>query len=372
MRLALIADVHLDASFSWAGPAVGRRLRQAVRDALRRATERAADLKVDAFLIAGDLFEDDRYAPDTPEFLRGLFAELAPIPVLLAPGNHDFAGRTSPYRTIQWSPNVHVFAERELSPHRLADGLAIWAAGHDRPADTPGFFDRGFRVNGSGVHLALFHGAERGSLFLQEEGKQLHAPFDEAQVAEAGFVYAFVGHYHRPRDTTVLSYPGNLERLAFGETGERGLVLAEVRQDGQVAIRREVLAKTAMHDVSVDATGCQTVDAICERVRAALEALPGSEGVRVARLALSGDIPEDLDVREADLLAIPTDLDALTTRPLQLHAAYDVDRIAKEVTVRGSFVRLVREAPDLDNAEREFVLRAGLRALAGRSDLEVI
>src|SRR5262249_41884187 len=89
VRLGLVADVHLDQAFAWAGPDVGRRLRQAIRDALRNAVRAAAEDGVDAFCVAGDLFEDDRYAPDTPEFLRGLFADLAPTPVLLAPGNHD-------------------------------------------------------------------------------------------------------------------------------------------------------------------------------------------------------------------------------------------------------------------------------------------
>jgi exonuclease SbcD len=159
LKLAVVADVHLDQAYAWAGPDVGRRLRQAIRDALRDAVHVAAEAGVDAFCVAGDLYEDDRYGPDTPEFLRRLFADLSPTPVLLAPGNHDFAGPASPYRTVEWTPNVHVFSEPELSAYELADGVMVWGAGHDRPAYTPGFFDAGFRVSGDGVHVALFHGA---------------------------------------------------------------------------------------------------------------------------------------------------------------------------------------------------------------------
>ena len=274
VKLGLVADVHLDQAFAWAGPDVGRRLRQAVRDALRTAVTTAADAGIDAFCIAGDLFEDDRYAPDTPEFLRHLFAGLAPTPVLLAPGNHVPAGSASPYATVGWTPNVHVFMKPELSALRLTDGFTIWSAGHDRPAYTPGFFDGAFRVTGGGVHVALFHGAERGALHFQEEGKIAHAPFDEEQIAAAGLAHAFAGHYHQPRATALLTYPGNLEHLTFGETGERGLVIATVAADGSVTRQRHVLAQVGMYDAIVDADGCGTVDEVRARLEVRLAELP--------------------------------------------------------------------------------------------------
>lgn len=364
--------MHLDQAFAWAGPDVGRRLRQAIRDALRGAVTAAVEAGVDAFCVAGDLFEDDRYAPDTPEFLRGLFGDLAPTPVLLAPGNHDPAVPASPYLTVEWTPNVHVYVRPELSAFRLAEGLTVWGAGHDRPAYTPGLFDGGFRVSGSGIHLALFHGAERGTLRFQEEGKAPHAPFDAAQIAAAGLAHAFVGHYHQPRDTDLLTYPGNLEHLAFGETGERGLVLATVAADGTVASERRVLARVGMYDVTVDADGCGTVDEIRARLEAQLAELPQGAPVRAARVTVTGQVTGTLQVSQADLLSVPHTLDKLVIHRLEVHAADDLDQIAAEPTVRGAFVRMVQEDASLSEEDRELVLTAGLRALSGRGDLQVM
>lgn len=372
LTLAVVADVHLDQAFTWAGPDVGRRLRQAIRDALRDAVHTAAEAGADAFCIAGDLYEDDRYAPDTPEFLRGLFADLSPTPVLLAPGNHDFTGPASPYRTVEWTPNVHVFGEPELSAYELADGVTVWGAGHDRPAYTPGFFDAGFRVSGGGVHVALFHGAERASLSFQGQDKQPHAPFDERQIAAAGLAHAFVGHYHQPRDSALLTYPGNLERLTFGERGERGLVLATLAADGRVAVQWRVLSRVGMYDVDVDADGCRTVDEVRDRLMAALAGLPQDGPVRAARVSVSGEVDADFGITEADLLTARGDLDALVVREVRLRPADDLEQIAAEATVRGEFVRMVRAAGDLDDADRELVLLAGLRALSGRGDLRVV
>lgn len=372
LKLAVVADVHLDQAFAWAGPDVGRRLRQAIRDALRAAVNAAAEAGVDAFCVAGDLYEDDRYATDTPEFLRGLFAGISPTPVLLAPGNHDFAGPASPYRTVGWTPNVHVFGEPELSAYRLVDGVTVWGAGHDRPAHTPGFFDAGFRVSGSGVHVALFHGAERAWLSFQGRDKQPHAPFEERQIASAGLAHAFAGHYHQPRDSALLTYPGNLERLTFGETGERGLVLATVSAGGRVTTQRRVFSRVGMYDVDVNADGCRTVDEVRDRLVTALAGLPQDSPVRVARVRVSGEVGADLGITEADLITARGDLDALVCREIRLRPAGDLERVAAEATVRGEFVRMVRASAELDDVDRELVLLAGLRALSGRSDLRVV
>jgi DNA repair protein SbcD/Mre11 len=372
VKLGIVADVHLDHAFVWAGPDVGRRLRQSIRDALRAAVAVASDAGVDAFCVAGDLFEDDRYAPDLPEFLRNLFANLSPTPVLLAPGNHDPAVPDSPYRTVDWTSNVCVFLEPELSAYRLADGFTVWGAGHDRPAYTPGFFDGGFHVPDGGVHVALFHGAERGTLRFEEEDKIAHAPFDAEQIAAAGLAHAFAGHYHQPRDTPLLTYPGNLERLTFGETGERGLVLATVTSDGTVTSQRQVLSRVGMYDVHVDADGCETVDEVRGRLEADLAKLPQEDLVRVARVTVTGQVAGSLHVSEADLVTVSHGLDKLVIHRLQLRAADDLEQIAAEATVRGEFVRMVRGAAGLGDEDRALVLTAGLRALSSRGDLQVV
>jgi hypothetical protein len=273
---------------------------------------------------------------------------------------------------VEWPPNVHVFGEPELSAFRLADGVTVWGAGHDRPAYTRGFFDSGWHAPGSGVHLALFHGAERAALHFQGGGKEPHAPFDGQQIAAAGLAHAFVGHYHQPRDTRLVTYPGNLERLAFGETGDRGLVLAALAPGGTVTTRRQVLARVGMYDLPVDVSGCRTVDVVRDALAAKLSGLPQDGPVRVARVFVTGDVAGDLDITEADLLTVPHDLDALVIGELRLRAADDLEQIAGEATVRGEFVRMVRGADGLDDADRELMLIAGLRALSGRDDLQVV
>ncbi len=92
MKLLLFSDLHLDASFAWAGQQLAWRKQDALRNALRRVASLAVELDVDALCCGGDLYEQERLRPDTGQFLRKTFAELRPLPVFLAPGNHDWFG----------------------------------------------------------------------------------------------------------------------------------------------------------------------------------------------------------------------------------------------------------------------------------------
>ncbi len=366
MRFLLFSDLHLDSAFAWAGVQQqgARRRRQALRDTLRRIASLAVAERVDALLCAGDLYEHERFSSDTAHFLHATFADLHPLPVFLAPGNHDWHGPSSLYAQVDWSPNVMVFSDDRLQPVPLADGLTLWGAAHRAPANTDGFLER-FRVDRGGVHVALFHGSELGWYAEQESGKPRHAPFSAEQIEHSGLHHAFVGHFHRPRDAPLFTYPGNPDPLTFGEDGARGAVIATVQTDGSVRRERRYVASTRAHDLEVDLTGCASAQDVRERLSVALTGLDG-----VARVTLAGSIGADVDVRLGDLADAAPWLDGLMLRVGHLFPDYDLDAIVRESTVRGAFVRDVREA-EIDEDERRRVLIAGLRALDGRGDLEV-
>jgi len=363
MRLLVFADLHLDAPFAWADPEVAQARRRALRRCLVRICELAVAQRCDALCCAGDLFEQDRFTPDTAAFLRDTFAQIHPLPVYLAPGNHDWLGPASLYRQVEWTDNVHLFESSALEPVTLADGFTLWGAAHRAPANTPGFLD-GFAVDRGGVHIALFHGSEQGELAFQESGKVPHAPFRAAQIPAAGLHHALVGHFHTPRDAAAHTYPGNPEPLAFGETGERAAVVVDVDGSGAVARRRHRVAGTEVHDVTVGLDGVAHASQVRDRVAAALAGLTGT-----ARVTLAGEIAPDVDLDVADLHEVAPHLDAVVTRLGRVNVAYDLDVLASEPTVRGQFVRDVLSA-DLDEEERQRVLLVGLRALEGQSALD--
>jgi DNA repair exonuclease SbcCD nuclease subunit len=367
MKLVVFSDLHLDAAFAWAG--AGSQAAQARRQALRSTLRRTLDLawaeRADAVLCAGDLYEHDRYTPDTASFLRACFDKVYPLRIFISPGNHDYYGPDSIYTTVGgWSPNVRVFSETSLEPVTLDHGLTLWGAAHKTPAGTPGFLS-GFKVDRGGVNIALFHGSELGGLPAQGADKSPHAPFREDEIEKSGLNHAFVGHYHCPRDGRLHTYPGNPDPLSFGETGARGAVIATIGDDGSIQRSRRSVASTQLHEIAVDVTGCSTREEIRELVESRIAKLRGA-----ARVTIQGELAREVDLGESDLVGIGTSLDAYALQFGKLEAAHNLGALAGEPTVRGRFVKDVMES-DLGEDERRRVLTVGLRALEGRKDLGV-
>jgi DNA repair exonuclease SbcCD nuclease subunit len=364
VKLVLFADLHLDAPFAWLGGSqlAARRRRQALRDTLRNIVALTREVKADALLCAGDLYEQARFSADTGAFLEQTLTELDPLPVYIAPGNHDWYAPDSLYHQVRWGPNVHIFAEDRLTPLELADGITLWGAAHLAPARTLGFLDE-FQVDRAGINLALFHGSERASIPAGSGDMLPHAPFEADQIAATGLRHALVGHFHRPRDAAHYTYPGNPDFLTFGEDGERGAVIVTVQPDGRVERERRHVGVTTAHDLTLSVTGSGSQQGVLDQLRLLLD---GRQGV--ARVTLEGELEPRIDLHIADLLDVQHGLDGLQVRLGEVRPAYDLTTIAQESTVRGRFVRDVLEA-SLDESERRRVLTVGLRALEGRSDL---
>ena len=373
MRLVHFSDLHLDAQFAWlgAGAQAARDRRIALRQTLATIVQLTKDVGAEALLCGGDLYEHDHLLPDTAASIKSAFASLDPIPVYLAPGNHDWYGPQSAYAQVRWSENVHVFTQPAFVPLPLADGITLWGAAHSGPASTANFL-QGFRAHGAGVHVALFHGSERTGFAAAtpaggaDGGDQLHVPFAAEDIARAGLHHAFLGHYHRASADEHHTYPGNPDPLAFGETGERGAVVVDVGADGSVAREWRRVSQTRVRDLTVDVTGCASAD----DVRRRLADTVGTEPAFV-RATLHGEIDPDVDLRERDLAGAAPWLHGLLVKIGDVRPAYDFAAIARDGTVKGAFVRDVQQSPSLSDAEKRRVLVTGLRALEGRSDLEV-
>ena len=367
MKIVHFSDLHLDSSFAWAGATGGaaRKRRQALRDTLVHIVELTREVNADALFCGGDLYEQEHFRPDTAEFLKDTFAGLAPLPVYIAPGNHDWYGPKSLYAQVAWSENVHLFREAVLRRVALNDSLWLWGAAHLGPANTGNFLE-GFRVEGSGNHIALFHGAERSWFGEQDSGKQPHAAFDASEIEAAGLAHAFLGHYHRPKDAAFHTYPGNPDPLAFGEDGERGAVVATIGPGGRVERARHRVAVTEAHDLELDVTGLTTLQQILDRLEEKASSLSG-----FVRLAVRGELAPSIDMTESDLRGRLSNFEAVKIMLGDLPPPYNLASIRQEPTVRGQFVRDVFDS-ELAEEEKRRVVVTGLRALAGRTDLEVI
>ena len=185
-----------------------------------------------------------------------------------------------------------------------------------------------------------------------------------AELEAADLSHAFLGHYHVPRDAERHTYPGNPDPLEFGETGERGAVIATLRADGSVERERRSVAVSEVHDLTLTLDGAAHAEEVADAVGRALSGVTG-----FVRMTLVGEVAPSLEVDLGGLRPFGEHLDGLVIRVGALSSGYDLPQIEREASVRGHFARSAAgiEDPDL----RRRVLLTGLRALEGRRDLEV-
>ncbi len=373
MRLLHLADLHLDRAFAAMGcqAELARRRRQGLREALTGAGRLASELGCSAVTIGGDLYEHERADVGTGRFLAETFASWQPMRVLIAPGNHDPLLPGSLYRRTEWPSNVTVFQTSRLEPVELADGITVWGLAHREPAwQGDPLADAGV-TTGSGVHLALFHGAELGS---RPDGKSIHGPFRADRIRAAGFAAALCGHYHRRRldSATGLLYPGTPEPLSFDEEGRRGPVLVEVTGRGAVEWTAQETNRWSVSTIECDAGGCGSFESVIDEVTLACASMGHEDPERtMIRVDLVGAIDAavsldtytvELTVRERLRLA------AVKVRDLTAPRV-DMETALAEESTRGAFIRAATAAAaelDADDAGiLDDALRYGLMALSG-------
>jgi DNA repair exonuclease SbcCD nuclease subunit len=344
IRLLHTADIHLDASFSAGGFAAsfGPRRRQQLRDVLADAVKRAADWPADALLIAGDLFDSDRVTQDTVDFVRRLFESTAPLPVVITPGNHDPYTPGSRYATTAWPANVHIFSEPGWKSIEIGDTLTVHGFAFDGPDISFNPFGTLTLPDDGRIHVAVGHGAERGSL---PDGQKLYAPFDAADTVPHGLRYLALGHYHGfkrievPTNTEVW-YSGAPEGHGFDEPGMRYWLEVTVDEE-RTNVTPVESARAVYTRAQIDCGDFKTSQDVVEAIRGVK---PHADRGCIAKVILRGtaaaawrgNLP---DIRES----VASEFEYLQIDD-QTIAEEAYSELAEDPTSMGLFVRRMNEA----------------------------
>jgi DNA repair exonuclease SbcCD nuclease subunit len=376
------ADLHLDAAFSGSRlPApLARRCREQLRNALRRIVDLAKGRGADAVTVAGDLFEHSRLSPDTAAFLISEFQRLAPIPVFIAPGNHDAADAASLYQRGRWPENVNIFISNRLTERPLSKDFSLWSAAHLSPSERQNFLQN-FQLpaaSGPRFPILLLHATLVAS---PSPNSSNHAPLTIEEIRQAGFPLALLGHYHTPQITranhsralqgnTVAVYPGSPEPLGFDEPGQHGVAWIQLEINQPPQIETVPIAELRFETIDVAVDDCAHRDQLLDKIMALKNARD------FVRLRLVGHAQPSLFL----------DLPVITHRA-QSHFAFvhienltrpsdDLQQIAQEPTVRGAFVRemlaaIERESANADSKSQQRYMDALIYGLQAFNQEEI-
>ena len=352
LRLLHFADLHLDRSFASErlyGVGAQRR-REDLRAALQRIIERARAAQADVITCGGDLFEHDHVTRETASFIVQTLGD-ARLPVLIAPGHADPALPSSPYRYLRWPENVTVAAHEDLRPYRYGN-VDIWTAGFMRP-DVPEAALRDFARREDGTHLLLLHASD---MSLVPEGVTPYKPILPAQVQEAGFRHALLGHYHDGRTAEPITYPGSPEPLGWNEPGRHCTALLTVDDGGDVQVLLEDINLRQFAQETIDVTGMTSLEQVRDAVMAMREDRRLEGGV--IRATLVGERDHTLTLDPETLSTECSDGFAYLEFRDHSRVSHDLEAAAQEFTSRGEMVRKLVDHKQGSRQEEQAVGRA--------------
>jgi len=349
------ADFHLDSPFRELTGEQAALRRSEQRTLLHRLADLARERKADFVLLAGDLFDGANLYRETGEALVSALGQMD-CPVFIAPGNHDPVTSNSPYRTLAWPENVHIFTEESVQSVALENcviyGTAFTAL--DREDDP----------------LAGFHAPEDGNIHIMvahgDVGGRRYAPIAVDSIAASGLDYLALGHIHaasglQKAGETWWAYPGCPEGRGFDECGEKGVLVCQMEK-GTLDTEFVPLCARRYERLGAELRG--------DAEHAARVALLGHEH-DICRLTFTGETntPPNLPLLERTLAE---SCFALSLRD-RTTVARDLWARAGEDNLTGLFLRELRTRLDEaeteeDKALLELAVRFGLAALERGED----
>lgn len=270
LRLLHTSDVHLGATFKVLGER-GREQRRQLQETFQRVVDLAIAERVDAFVVAGDLFDSAAAGRALLPFAAEQFGRLdaAGIPACVIAGNHDpwdaaggslwrgLAERCPRLAILGPRLEARVFPERDLAfVGRSAAGGAA-----ERPL-------AGFPVPRQTRFLvAVAHGSvERSDL---PAGAGLITP---AEIARSGADYVALGDWHSSRDVSsggvAAWYSGAPEMIDVDEPGSGSVCLVTVRSPGHAEVERPRVGRRRALRLTLDLATAGGGQGVAREIRA--------------------------------------------------------------------------------------------------------
>ncbi len=360
VRILHCADLHMDSPFESLPSEKAALMRSEQRELIMNIAETAKNYKVDLVFLAGDIFDSEMAYYETGEVLTEALKEIK-VPVFIAPGNHDYYCSASPYAFLKFSDNVHIFRNQTVEAVEL-ENVRVCGAAFTSP-DSAGLLNGFSAPNDGKLNLAVLHGNVMGDSYNR---------ITTENIASSGLDYLALGHIHAcsglcKAGNTFYAYPGCPQGRGFDETGDKGVIIADISKTqtkSDTEITFVPLAKRKYVELSCDITGQDVLVA-------AKGALGAYNAENIVRLTLAGEKAENANLTEVEN-ELRDSVFALTVRDRTV-SPRDLWEGLSEDTLRGSFLRLMNKKLETAEApeEKEKILlavRYGLAALENREE----
>ena len=244
-RFIHCSDLHLDAPFSGLAtsrPSLRKTLREATFQSFNNIVNLALKEKVDALIIAGDVYDSaDKSLRAQLNFRNGLkrLAD-AGIPSFVAHGNHDPLNAWA--ASLEWPKTVTLFPGKRIEAvpvKRDGQTLAtIFGTSYSQRNVSENLALKFSRNNYQGFAVGVLH-----TNVGENPNHANYAPCKMDDLIRSGMDYWALGHIHSRqilRDTAPgIVYCGNSQARSFKEEGPKGCSKRRSKRDSKRGSKRK-------------------------------------------------------------------------------------------------------------------------------------
>lgn len=351
MRIIHCSDLHLDSRMEAnLSPRQAKQRNAEICASFERMVDYARKQKVDAVMIAGDLFDTQYVHESTASLVLDKIAAAPEVAFFYLRGNHDEA---SAFEARTWPENLKFFGP-EWTYYHFGDvtiaGMEPDGKGWERMYD-------GLCLDDASINIVLLH----GQIATQPGPEQIALP----KLRGKKIRYLALGHIHRHQSGALdaqgeYCYCGCLEGRGFDECGDKGFVLLQI-QNGRLMKEFVPFASRTLYEVEVDLTDLTTVS----QIRRAMETASANLDARsLVKFTLTGTYTPETQ-KDLDYLR-----DMMTSRfwfvKIKDESRFQIEKESYEhdVSLKGEFIRLVM-ASDKSDADKARIICCGIQALSG-------
>ena len=363
MRMIHCADLHLDSPMtSYLDREKANERRQELLNAFIKMVEFASENKVEVIMIAGDMFDTKDVLKTTKNTVIYEIEKHPEIRFYYLKGNHD--GDNFIDELLNIPDNLFMF-DNKWKYYEEGENIRIYGvepdgAGYDIYSE--------FTADRDKINIVMLHGQES----LTGNSSEPYS-INLRGLENRGIDYLALGHIHTYKEKALdgrgrYAYPGCLCGRGFDECGPHGFICMNI-DEKKHRVESKFLAVDSrnLYRVTVDVSDCMKTIEMIDRASDKLREYPETSLIEIV---LTGSIDVECEKNteyirkhfESGFYFVKvTDKTTLIV---------DVDKYMMDISLRGEFVRQVRQRNDINEEDKNIIIRYGLQILDGDKEVE--
>lgn len=339
MKFVHIADIHFDMPFTVLNKndlAENRRLDQ--RKVFKKVIDYIKENNIEMLFITGDLYENEYVRKSTIEYINDCFKQIPNTKIYITPGNHDPYLNNSYYNQYSWNENVKIFTQMEKV--QINKNIDLYGYGftsfYSKVTNLPQSLDT------SKTNILLMHADLNGATKENVE----YNPILESTLMLSGFDYIALGHIHKNNvyENKKIVYPGSLISGGFDELGKHGMVVGKINEIDRKITREFIpLDNKEFKEIEINISNINSIESLIETINEIK-----LEEDKYYKIILTGQ--KQVEINTLDLLKNIDNKNIIKIKD-KTSIEYDLEKIAKEQSLKGIFVKRLLEQMNEENKE---------------------